>query len=157
MRPPMKSSLVGKRSRRIAVNSVSWTWQYDRRIPSDPHLGVEIIRDVLDHLEGSQWPQQTVFGIHMSLEEAVMNAIKHGNLRNQDKHVHVTVKTNHEYFYVKIVDEGTGFDPRQVPDPTADENLERECGRGLMLMRCYMDDVRFNRRGNAVELFKRRD
>ncbi|HOF18390.1 MAG TPA: ATP-binding protein [Phycisphaerae bacterium] len=54
-----------------------------------------------------------------------------------------------------MCDEGTGFDPTRVPDPTADENLEKPSGRGLMLMRAYMDEVRYNDRGNQVFLMKR--
>jgi serine/threonine-protein kinase RsbW len=57
---------------------------------------------------------------------------------------------------VVVADQGPGFDPCQVPDARADENLERPCGRGLLLMRSYMTRVRFNGRGNVVALFKER-
>jgi serine/threonine-protein kinase RsbW len=55
-----------------------------------------------------------------------------------------------------VVDQGAGFDPDQVLDARQPENLERPCGRGLLLMRSYMTQVRFNRRGNAIALFKQR-
>ena len=56
-----------------------------------------------------------------------------------------------------IRDEGPGFDPGNVPDPTLQENLERECGRGLLLMRTFMDETRFNSRGNEVTMIKRHE
>jgi serine/threonine-protein kinase RsbW len=55
---------------------------------------------------------------------------------------------------VRITDEGPGFDPADVPDPTAVENLERPCGRGLMLMRHYMNEVAYSERGNTVTMSK---
>ena len=57
-------------------------------------------------------------------------------------------------FEVSITDEGQGFDPGDVPDPTAVENIERPCGRGLMLMRYYMSEVVFHGRGNSVTMAK---
>ena len=56
---------------------------------------------------------------------------------------------------ITITDQGRGFDPGQVADPTADENLEKPCGRGIMLMRAYMDEVQFRRGGQQVRLIKR--
>ena len=56
-----------------------------------------------------------------------------------------------------IADEGAGFDPCEVPDPTAPENLERPCGRGIMLMRHYMTTVAYNQRGNVVSMSKLRN
>ncbi len=153
----MAANVVNKRGRLFDVKTLKWTWELARDIPSDPHQGVEVIRAILEHLRREAWGEQELFAVHMSLEEAVMNAIKHGNRHDEQKAVRVSAKCNAEYLYVRIADQGSGFDPRLVPDCTAEENLERECGRGLMLMRCYMDDVRYNRRGNTVELFKRKN
>jgi serine/threonine-protein kinase RsbW len=68
--------------------------------------------------------------------------------------VQITYQLLPDSFEVHISDEGPGFDPADVPDPTAVENLERPCGRGLMLMRYYMNEVSFNERGNAVSMRK---
>ena len=54
-----------------------------------------------------------------------------------------------------ITDQGSGFDPNDVPDPTVEENLQKPTGRGIMLMRAYMDEVRFNEKGNQVHMVKR--
>jgi serine/threonine-protein kinase RsbW len=56
---------------------------------------------------------------------------------------------------ITIIDQGRGFDPSSVPDPRADENLEKPCGRGIMLMRAYMDEVDFSPKGNRVRMVKR--
>ena len=71
--------------------------------------------------------------------------------------VHIAYNIKPERFDILIRDEGPGFDPAEVPDPTAVENLERPCGRGLMLMRHYMSEVAFSPRGNAVSMSKIRN
>ena len=92
----------------------------------------------------------------MALEEAIVNAIKHGNQEDPEKKVHVVVNSTLQEFYLQVTDEGDGFDPDAVPDPTLDENLELGSGRGLMLMRHYMDHVVYNDRGNSLEVTKHR-
>ena len=90
----------------------------------------------------------------MAMEEAVMNAIKHGNKRDPSKHVHVIVNLSDTQFYAQVTDQGLGFDPDDVPDPTLEENLEKTSGRGLMLMKNFVDTVQYNEIGNSVELTK---
>jgi serine/threonine-protein kinase RsbW len=97
------------------------------------------------------------FGIRLALDEALSNAIRHGNRCNPRKHVTIESQVGDDLVLVTITDQGRGFAPERVPDPTRDENIERPNGRGVMLMRAYMDQVIFNRRGNQVTLIKRRD
>lgn len=137
-------------------NNTKWNWICDKQIPSDPNIGVKLICDLLEQLQQCGWSEKDIFAIHMSFEEALMNAIKHGNCRDLDKLVEVALRTSHKQIYIKITDEGRGFDPDSLPDPTQDEYIERPCGRGVMLMRCYMDVVIFNDAGNSVEMFKKR-
>jgi serine/threonine-protein kinase RsbW len=73
---------------------------------------------------------------------------------DRSKQVRITYSVHAERFDIHIVDEGTGFNPVDVPDPTAPENLERPCGRGLMLMRHYMSEVYFSPAGNSVRMCK---
>ena len=87
----------------------------------------------------------------------LVNAIKHGNQFDRNKKVRIAYKVDRERFDVHISDEGCGFDPADVPDPTAIENLERPCGRGLMLMRYYMTEVNFSSSGNSVRMTKLRN
>jgi serine/threonine-protein kinase RsbW len=108
-------------------------------------------------LKANQFGEHDIFGIRLALEEALVNAVKHGNQMDRTKKVHVVYTVRAERFDISIADEGDGFDPCDVPDPTAFENLERPCGRGLMLMRHYMSDVQFSARGNAVIMSKLRN
>ena len=93
----------------------------------------------------------------MAVEEAVMNAIMHGNDQDLSKKVSVVLQLDSDQFYAKITDEGKGFCLEDVPDPTADENLEKTCGRGVKLIQTFVDECHYNDAGNSVELIKRRD
>ena len=90
-------------------------------------------------------------------EEAIVNAMKHGNQMDRNKTVRIAYSVGPDRFDCLVADEGPGFEPADVPDPTAAENLERPCGRGLMLMRHYMTAVEYNDRGNAVSMCKLRN
>lgn len=126
----------------------------DLTIPSDPAEARRIQDEIEQLLTTHQFSERDIFCIRLALEEALVNAIKHGNQMDRTKKVHVVYHVRPERFDIKITDEGQGFDPEDVPDPTAVENLERPCGRGLMLMRHYMTEVVFNSRGNSVQLSK---
>lgn len=136
------------------MNDTTWLWKLDKQIPSHPDEGVSVIREILEQLEKNGWNDKDMFGIHMAMEEAVMNAIKHGNQRDPSKSVHVEIVLSCTQFYSRVTDEGSGFDPSEVPDPTLDENLEKASGRGLMLMNNFVDVVQYNDAGNSVELTK---
>ena len=97
-----------------------------------------------------------LFAIHLALEEAFVNAIRHGNQADLDKSVRVEYLVTHKKFDIKIQDQGPGFDPEGVPDPRSENNLYKPCGRGLLLMKSYMDEVKFNETGNCVEMVKYR-
>jgi serine/threonine-protein kinase RsbW len=123
-------------------------------IPSDP-VEARRVQDDIEHLlKANHCGERELFGIKLALEEALVNAIKHGNQMDRAKTVHIAYRVTPERFDIHIKDEGTGFDPEDVPDPTAFENLERPCGRGLWLMRHYMTNVVFTGRGNAVQMSK---
>ena len=102
----------------------------------------------------SAFSEREIFAIKLAVEEALVNAIKHGNQMDRAKKVHVTYHVHADRFEVQITDEGPGFDPDDVPDPTAPENLERPCGRGLLLMRSYMTEVVYQDKGRAVRMAK---
>jgi serine/threonine-protein kinase RsbW len=104
----------------------------------------------LDYSEKDRW------SMCLALEEALVNALKHGHQFDPTKHVRVRFTVVAARVLVQVCDEGAGFDPKAVADPLAPENLDRPSGRGLLLMRAYMTSVRFNRRGNRVTLCKRR-
>ncbi len=88
----------------------------------------------------------------VSLTEAVTNAILHGNQCDCNKTVSISMHRQKDAIAVRVSDEGLGFDPMAVPDPTGLELLEKCGGRGLFLMRHLSDECRFMRNGSTVEL-----
>jgi serine/threonine-protein kinase RsbW len=96
------------------------------------------------------YPPKDIFGARLALEEALCNSIKHGHNHDPNKVVEVRYLIRPDRLQVEVEDEGPGFDPTQVPDATAPENLERACGRGLLLIRHYAAWVCHNRAGNCV-------
>ncbi|MFP6618667.1 MAG: ATP-binding protein [Pirellulaceae bacterium] len=134
----------------------SWVWVLEERIPSITKEGSATLEKLLDALRHQQWSDQDVFAVHLSLEEAIVNAILHGNQGDPQRSVDIKFHVAETHVRIEIVDEGPGFDPDGLPDPTADENLEKPSGRGVMLMRHYMDEVQYNKRGNHVIMVKKR-
>lgn len=107
-----------------------------------------------EDLHARAYSEHDIFGIKLAVEEALVNAIKHGNQMDQDKRVHVRYRILPHQFDIQITDEGEGFNPEEVPDPTADENIERPCGRGLLLIRGFMTHVQYQGCGNVVTMTK---
>jgi serine/threonine-protein kinase RsbW len=131
--------------------------EFEVEIPSDTAAGQEVQARILKMLEDHNFPPRDVFGVRLALEEALVNAIKHGNRMDVNKVVRVGCQVFNEKVRVEIEDQGEGFRPEDVPDPTADENLERPCGRGIMLMRSFMSLIEYNETGNCVILEKERN
>ena len=131
-----------------------WTWTHETEIASEHAAGSRVVEAVLEQLQIYQWCEQDCFAIQLCLEEALVNAIRHGNGLDTSKCVRVTCKLSSRRFYIKITDEGEGFNPEAVPDPTEDEYLDRDCGRGVHLMRNFMTEVRYNAAGNSVVMEK---
>lgn len=95
--------------------------------------------------------------LRVSIAEALANAMLYGNRHDPGKYVRVYVTIDDLHASVTVADEGGGFDPETVPDPTRPENLHRTGGRGIFLMRQLMDEVEFSARGNAVRFVLRRE
>jgi serine/threonine-protein kinase RsbW len=123
-------------------------------IPSSLSLTRQIQDQVESALETHQFPEHDRFSVRLALEEALVNAMKHGNQLDPKKQVNITYHIHGGEFTIYIQDEGRGFNPEEVPDPKEPENLERDCGRGLLLMRHYMNEVVYHHPGNAVSMKK---
>ncbi|MBK8626747.1 MAG: ATP-binding protein [Saprospiraceae bacterium] len=91
--------------------------------------------------------------ILISLTEAVNNAIIHGNKSDESKHVHINVREKDSGLAFCVTDEGVGFNPTRVPDPTCGVNLERCGGRGVFIMKTLADDITFEENGRKVEMY----
>ena len=131
-------------------------WNVKEILPSQLGAGDDFLARLLGQLEAFQWGQRDTFGIRLSVEEALVNAIRHGNCLNCDKCVRVECRLSDHEFWIRISDEGLGFNPKRLPDPTAPENLEVPNGRGVMLMRNFMSRVEYNKKGNVVIMGKHR-
>jgi serine/threonine-protein kinase RsbW len=114
------------------------------------------VADLLDYLQRTGWSDREVFGIHMAVEEALVNAIQHGNREDPAKTVHVSYRATAHKLRIEITDEGPGFRPADVADPRCGELLCEPHGRGLLLMRAYMSKVEYLGRGNQLVMEKRR-
>lgn len=132
------------------------TVQFEIVIPSDTSSGSEVQDRIMNLLEERSFSMKDQFGVKLALEEALVNAIKHGNGMDPSKFVRIRCELNAVRVQIIIEDEGEGFDPKDVPDPTDDDNLEKPSGRGLMLMRAFMTRIEYNEKGNRVLLEKER-
>ena len=123
-------------------------------LPSVPESRETVERAVMEALERRGCGEDVLFAVRLALEEAVVNAIRHGNKSDPNKRICVSYLVEDARIVISVEDEGSGFDLDSVPDPTAEENLEADHGRGILLMRVYMDEVVYNERGNRVTLTK---
>jgi len=114
----------------------------------------EICDQILLKLESKNFGQDNIFAVHLALQEAFINAIKHGNKMDPAKEVKIEYSITDEKIEISITDEGGGFDPDSVPDPRSEENLYKTEGRGLFLICSYMDTVDFNNGGNCMHMVK---
>lgn len=123
-------------------------------VPNDLRSLKEPETRILERLRRCGYAKDAVFAIKLAFEEAVTNAVKHGNRLDAGKNVHIRYYVDPKRIVIMVRDEGCGFCPENVPDPTKDENLERPCGRGLMLMAAYMTKIRFGDHGREVWMLK---
>ena len=177
-RSPLLDARKNKAEVMTALLSTESTW----KIPNDHGLAGRVIAQLEDQLRALEYDDATgILRITMALKEAVTNAIDHGNLeldsvlrdddisrfwdlgkkRKQqfpwkDRQVTLHMSATPEEVRYTIKDEGPGFDPSQLSDPTDPENLLKAHGRGLMLIRTFMDAVTHNETGNEITLVKRR-
>jgi serine/threonine-protein kinase RsbW len=114
----------------------------------------EVQRLIRDEVVKAAFDDDSQFAIKLALEEAIINAIKHGNKLDQTKHVHVEWKITPEFAEIIIEDEGPGFNRDAVPNPTEDSNLEKLTGRGILLIETYMSNVEYSKGGRRVRLVR---
>jgi len=114
---------------------------------------------VAEFLSRSGITEDAAFGVDMAVREAVTNAVVHGNRQDDNKTVDVTLKSSPDAVEISVHDQGAGFNPEDVPDPTAEENILKASGRGIFFMRSFMDEVNWLIRpggGTTVRMLKRR-
>ena len=111
------------------------------------------VEKIIDNLRATYDVSEDMFGnMLVAITEAVTNAIYHGNKSDPTKNVHIQYQIKNNNLSFVVADEGPGFDYYNLPDPTAPENLEKECGRGIFLMKHLTDQLIFADNGRVVEL-----
>jgi len=115
---------------------------------------VGVCEQILSKLEDNGFSKEDIFAVHLALEEAFLNAIKHGNKMDSAKNVKIDYSVGSDKVEISMTDQGDGFEPEAVADPRWGESLYKPEGRGLLLMNSYMDVVRFNKRGNSVYMVR---
>lgn len=126
-------------------------------IPSRAEAAAGVQQDILAELRRQGYSENAQFAVRLALDEALCNAIRHGNRNDPRKTLTIEYAINGEAARIWITDEGPGFEPSRLPNPTARKNLDRPCGRGVMLIRSYMSRVRYSRGGRRILMVKFRN
>lgn len=114
---------------------------------------LKIVENAIDEMINEIGMTRENYGkIMVSTMEAVSNAIMHGNRSEKEKIVDVEISYKKEKLKIKITDQGKGFMPEKVPDPTVPQNIESVNGRGIFLMSRLADEIKYSKRGNAVTM-----
>ena len=116
---------------------------YKIEISSDP-ANLITIEEFINYIAvETNLPEARLPGILLAVTEATTNAIIHANKKDVNKKVVIEVVDNQSEVMIMVTDEGSGFDPDKIPDPTQPENLLKDSGRGLYLMRVYADELKY--------------
>lgn len=130
---------------------------FETLIPSNTADGLAVQEKIVSLMEQFQYSARDVFAMRLSLEEAITNAIRHGNRFAADKQVSICCTIDEQRMRVVVQDQGDGFEPEEVPDPTAAEYIERPSGRGLLLMRAYLNHCEYSDGGRCLTMERERN
>lgn len=132
---------------------------YKVEFPTDLMARVDVITSVCDTLKSNNEfsNEEEVLQFRLCLDEALVNAIKHGNRFDANKKITVTLYIGKDVWGVRIEDQGKGFDPKTLPDPDDPNSLLLEHGRGILIMKSIMSEVHYYDRGNRLLLVKRKN
>ena len=123
-------------------------------VPSETRSIRKVSSRILEGLSSYGLDADTLLDIRLCAEEAVRNAIVHGNRSNKNLPVKINYWVEKGRLNIEVEDEGAGFNPDNVPDPRVDKHIMRESGRGVHLIRELMDKVDFNEKGNKIRMEK---
>lgn len=152
MRPALSAHLARLGSGRRGLAA-----ELTLRVPGDIGVVEEAVELVARHLEASFVDRRAIrFNVRVALAEALANAILYGSGEDAARPVGVRVLFGRHAVEMEVTDEGGGFDPRLIPDPTLPANRSRPYGRGLFVIRGLVDEVRFSPKGNSICMIVRR-
>ena len=126
--------------------------KYHLEIESDPNNLITVEEFVNYFCKDVNLPDEKLANVFLAVTEATTNAIIHANKCDTNKIVTIDAYVENSKLIIKIKDEGEGFEPGNIPDPTEPENLLKDSGRGIYLMRVYMDDMEYRRTPSGMEL-----
>ena len=126
--------------------------KYHLEIESDPNNLITVEEFVNYFCKDVNLPDEKLANIFLAITEATTNAIIHANKCDTNKIVTIDAYVENSKLIIKIKDEGEGFEPGTIPDPTEPENLLKDSGRGIYLMKVYMDDMKYIRTSSGMEL-----
>ncbi|NIR49438.1 ATP-binding protein [candidate division KSB1 bacterium] len=119
---------------------------------SQPSKIDEVVSELIDF--AFRFKKTDYFSLSLALSEALTNAMIHGNKRDPGKRILVEVSVDSNRLIFRVIDEGAGFDHENLIDPTREENLFKQNGRGIFFIRHFMDEVKFNGLGNEITMIK---
>jgi serine/threonine-protein kinase RsbW len=123
-------------------------------VSSTPAAIAEVYKNIVPDMQAQHFSEEDMFAVHLALEEAFINAVRHGNKMEPSKAIKVDYAIEHDKIEIAVTDEGSGFDPEVIPDPRYGDNLYKPAGRGMLLMRSFMDVVEYTDRGNSVRMIR---
>jgi serine/threonine-protein kinase RsbW len=126
--------------------------KYKKKYPSNPELLPEIEDYILDTLSEIEFTEEKQNNLELAVAEASANSILHGNKCDINKEVTIIISISEDKIIISFQDEGEGFDPDAVPDPTKPENILRGSGRGIHIMKSLVDDLKYIFKENSTEL-----
>ena len=115
-----------------------------------------VCRKILTQLKDKGYNEKDIFAIHLALEEAFVNAVNHGNKKDPEKEVKIEYVVNDDKTEIFVSDQGEGFDSNDIPDPRCGDNLYKPGGRGIFLIKAFMDSVEYENNGTKIHMVKKR-
>jgi len=131
--------------------------KHQQTILGDRESFDEVQDAVLSLMEEFGYSEHDLFSVRVAFEEALANALLHGHHGDETNEINISWVVTDERIEIEVVDQGRGYDPETIPDPTADENLTLTSGRGLAMIRAFMNEVEVNERGNLVKMMRRKN
>jgi len=126
---------------------------FSEKIPSRLEVIPQFISSVMDKLR-HLLTEKEIFDVKLCLEEALVNAVKHGNKLKPGLFVEVVIEVDNGRLTLKVIDQGEGYDYKNIPDPTKPDNLHKLCGRGTFLIKKLTDEVEFFDGGRGIKMIK---
>ncbi len=114
----------------------------------------EVQEAVLALMKAKEYSEHQLFSVRVAIEEALANALLHGHQGDTSAEIKVSWHVTDEQVVIEVIDQGRGYDPESIPDPTATENLTLPSGRGLAMIKAFMSEVHLNERGNHLTIVR---